>query len=517
LRENLLLFLLAVLVAVATIASAGDASMQGSLSVSSLATTGPTRINATNPVLVIDSPSGGIDFTIANANGALVRTYQSKTCAAIADPLQGLRYCNDDEWSQPQTVTVPLSNATVSLMQAGNDSVLMTNPASGGVASLRAAASSGVSATGEGPRRIDAFNSVTAKTSPYALFWFYSYNETAAHANVTVPDGSFVEGGAYDAFLFGITYQVDQAGTRTTYQSGENSQYAAGPASRMQTEKDVLELTSGTLTAAALSPAQLFVPASDVVLSGMATAAGATGSVSDARGTWVANDATVGLDGAGTLHLSATQGSPSSSIAPADASSLLTLAFSGSWNPSGFQFLPAATPLLNAESERVGAVAAGSGLLLLGFVGAIAWRKRHPGNQNGLVEDAVLRMEAGDLAGALEKLNAALASDPRSAVLHLDRAHCLERIGRGAEARRAFEMAVRNDPENAEAHYGLAKNLAAAGLGPSAIAHLSRAFSLDEGFARQALEEPAFRTISNHPTYVQIARHYERPGSGAAA
>ena len=76
--------------------------------------------------------------------------------------------------------------------------------------------------------------------------------------------------------------------------------------------------------------------------------------------------------------------------------------------------------------------------------GAIKW------NQIGLSKRG-----QGDLAGALAAFEAALATAPARAELHLNRAMCLSELGRAREAETAFRLAASLDPGMAPAHVGL--------------------------------------------------------------
>ena len=89
---------------------------------------------------------------------------------------------------------------------------------------------------------------------------------------------------------------------------------------------------------------------------------------------------------------------------------------------------------------------------------------------------------AGQTAAALERVDRALASQPKDAQMRFTKSVILADVGRGAEAQALLLQLVQDYPELAEPHNNLAAIYAAAG---------------DYGKARAELEE----TIRLNPTY----------------
>jgi tetratricopeptide (TPR) repeat protein len=91
--------------------------------------------------------------------------------------------------------------------------------------------------------------------------------------------------------------------------------------------------------------------------------------------------------------------------------------------------------------------------------------------------------ELGDLDAALASFDAALAREPRSAVLHHGRARTLDRLGRREDAWAAYRSAIELDPARASFHNDLGFSLLVAGRPAEAEEALRTALEIDAGFA----------------------------------
>jgi len=89
---------------------------------------------------------------------------------------------------------------------------------------------------------------------------------------------------------------------------------------------------------------------------------------------------------------------------------------------------------------------------------------------------ADLYWQSGQKSAALDSLNAALAIDPNSEVLQVDKAVALLELGRPYDAEQAAWSALRLKPRSEEAHYlvGLAQ-LRLGKVDPETVAHLAQA------------------------------------------
>ncbi|MGD2112046.1 MAG: tetratricopeptide repeat protein [Gammaproteobacteria bacterium] len=101
----------------------------------------------------------------------------------------------------------------------------------------------------------------------------------------------------------------------------------------------------------------------------------------------------------------------------------------------------------------------------------------------------IARLQAGDDAGAIDNLGAALALRPDSAPAHLRLGEVLFKTGELTRARALFEALLEQQPDSAWGQHRLAQVLAALGEAEAAIGHNRRAIELyaDFGPAHYAL------------------------------
>jgi tetratricopeptide (TPR) repeat protein len=116
-----------------------------------------------------------------------------------------------------------------------------------------------------------------------------------------------------------------------------------------------------------------------------------------------------------------------------------------------------------------------------------------------------LRAERGDVGGAIEAYEAALAEHAELASAHLALSELLAGAGRLAEALARLRSAVALEPDSAPAHYNLAVLLAQRGEGAEAVGHYRVA-------ARLAPDDPQ---VHNNLGFL-LARLDDTPGAEAA-
>lgn len=87
-------------------------------------------------------------------------------------------------------------------------------------------------------------------------------------------------------------------------------------------------------------------------------------------------------------------------------------------------------------------------------------------------------LDAGDPAGAVAPLEAAVALEPETASLHEALARACFATSRIRRARREFERALALDPSNAYAHYGLGRTFERQGRLAQAAKHFKLASAL---------------------------------------
>lgn len=473
--------------------------VEGSLQAARLAAEGIEAYEARDAVLAARSRSGGMELAIAGATGELQRSW-APVAAAYSPLMAGGPVQRHVVVERTESETVPLNRADITSLLARADSVVILSAAEATILPDGALVAQGAAPT--------TVQSHPSGASVGTQFYFGDYDVDAPHVNATIEHGTIALDGAFEIYVFNVDLRVTDASGERTYRSGFTTQQDGGAVKEERVEKIVLKIDSGRAQLRTLQPIEARSATALVALAGNAALADAKGAIKGRDAQWIATgDAR--LDGVAQLALAPASPGGGSLLASGDPA--LSIGVSGDATPIGFAVLSSPRPALAVSPGAVGA-AAGGGLLVLTLVGAVAWRRRHPAPPpDGLLEEGVLRLEAGDVAGALSMFNAAAAKDPRNSTLHLDRAHCLERLGRLGEARRAYELAVRFAPENGEAHYHLARSLASTGLVPSAIAHLTRAFSLDPAFAAAAREDPAFEPLRDHPSYARLDQYYTRP------
>lgn len=113
-------------------------------------------------------------------------------------------------------------------------------------------------------------------------------------------------------------------------------------------------------------------------------------------------------------------------------------------------------------------------------------------------------LQSGDARVALACFTDATHLDPRLAIAHLGRALCLAEIGDHAEASEALLDALALPDQTGEVTMHLARMLAKEGSHHEAMDLLAQAFSLDENLVEAAYADPSFRSLGDHPRFLQL-------------
>lgn len=106
---------------------------------------------------------------------------------------------------------------------------------------------------------------------------------------------------------------------------------------------------------------------------------------------------------------------------------------------------------------------------------------------DGALRESVQAFARGDCATAVERARDSRGMWAERPEPHVILGYCDVRSGRPADGVRAMQQAVRRDPENWEAHYGLALARAAAGLDPRPAARFARRLKPRDPLPAQAL------------------------------
>lgn len=161
-----------------------------------------------------------------------------------------------------------------------------------------------------------------------------------------------------------------------------------------------------------------------------------------------------------------------------------------------------------AAAATTGALVLVAGTVLVARRGRERWVAGHVQDPAQCVEHALRASAEGRPAEALRWYRRARSLAPGDALLALDEGHAADAVGEADAARRAYEEALRLDPDLAEAHLRYARTLALQGLQPAALSHLGRAFALEPSLAREAADDQAFAAWRDHPRFAQLVGVY---------
>jgi hypothetical protein len=280
--------------------------------------------------------------------------------------------------------------------------------------------------------------------------------------------------------LSDVDYLLSTPGGAYEGRSGIFITKNVGPYYEGTSEKQTLTLKDAVLHLRAASPVVVASPDPKVTFTGKLAAKQPTGLldlpglVSSAPGEWTGDAAT------------------------------LTLAPHG-----GLLTVPAAQPVAATGASLAARPPAALAWLVVGAalvalaLAIVGLRHRETGDD---LELALLAMSERRWNDALPRLERLAAKRPQDGGLLVDRALCLEETGRLDEARAGYEAALQAAPFSAEAHYYYSRTLARLRMGTAALAHLSRALTLDARLAELARGERAFASFADHPQFRGLVR-----------
>ncbi|MFA5861662.1 MAG: tetratricopeptide repeat protein [Candidatus Thermoplasmatota archaeon] len=299
--------------------------------------------------------------------------------------------------------------------------------------------------------------------------------------NLTSAAGDYELRGDITLQIYEVDYSITSGGRSTQMQTGRIvTDDKAGVVEQGRFEAQVIHLRDATLRVRAPSAATLFSQHPLVTFSGELTADNGRGNLEistlklSSEGHWT---------GSATLDLAADGGLIH--VAP---STQLAASSSGARAAAAPQALQLALVLLALAAL---------------VVTVLVMLRRHELGADHL-ELALLAMEERRWTDALPHLDRVLAKRPTDASLLMDRALCLEEAGRLDAARAGYEAALAAEPHNAELHYYYARVLVRLRMTTAAMAHLTRALSLDARLAELARGEPAFGPFADHPGFVGL-------------
>lgn len=286
-------------------------------------------------------------------------------------------------------------------------------------------------------------------------------------------EGTFTLRGNLTLLLFGPAYAVDSAEAPGEHQTGEYETsrtllYAEG-----KQERHLLVLTDAVLHLRAAAGAVLYTEFPSVEVAGSVLAEEADGALAlpDLE---VRDDGAHRYTGELALALSPTEGRVGASV-PAAA-----LASTGATLDQG-------PPLLTLTAAAIATLAT------LAAAGALLWRRRARPQED--LEAALLAMNERRWEDALAPLARVAKARPHDAGVLVDRALCLEQVGRFQDAARGFEAALRAAPQHAEAHFYYARTLAKMRQAEAARVHLEAALERDPRLAEMARGERVLRGL----------------------
>lgn len=300
--------------------------------------------------------------------------------------------------------------------------------------------------------------------------------------NITSTAGDYRLAGDITLLIFESDYTLESGGKTTEMRTGRVVTSETGVIVQGRVERQTLHLTNAVLHARAPSSATVFSEHPVVSFTGALAAVGNHGALSIPT-------LSLGTDGRWT------------------GTATIALA------PSGDFVTVAPTTTLAASSVNTRAAVAPPALqlalILLALAGLVVTalvllRRRELGVDH--LQVALLAMEERRWTDALPHLDRILAKRPADASILMDRALCLEEVGRLDAARAGYEAALAAEPHNAELHYYYARVLARLRMSTASMAHLTRALALDSRLAELARGESAFGAFADHPSFVGLVR-----------
>lgn len=294
------------------------------------------------------------------------------------------------------------------------------------------------------------------------------------HLHVTFAEGTYTLTGDLTLILYGPAYTLATDEGSTEWQTGEYETKRAALYSEGRQERHTLALTNAVLQMRGAAPATLLTTFPTLTLDG-------TLQASEPEGALVVGGRTLAAPEAGPLTFRG-----AAELALAAEGGFVAASAPAALGPAAATVAPRAPPLL-----AIGAAAL-AGLAALALLGVLLWRRR-AGEDD--LELALLAMEERRWEDALPRLARVHRRDPDNVQVLVDRALCLEQVGRFEEAARSFEAALRVAPALAEAHFYYARTLAKMREAGAARAHLEEALERDPRLVEMAHREPALRGL----------------------
>ena len=300
-----------------------------------------------------------------------------------------------------------------------------------------------------------------------------------AHAlEGTFLDAQFSEGtytltGDLTLVMYGPAYTLESGGESTAWQTGEFETTRTAAYVEGAQERHTLTLTNAVLQLRAAEPVTLLTTFPTVAFDGTLKAPAAEGA----------------LIVAGQPIVPPADGSPLTYTGAAE----LALAFDGGRVAASMPAMLSTAAAIAPQSPPVLALGAGAFLVLAAVAaGVLLWLRRARADD---LELALLAMEERRWEDALPRLARVARRDPDNVALMVDRALCLEQVGRFEDAARSFESALRAAPGLAEAHYYYARTLAKMRQADAARVHLEEALERDPRLHEMMRAEPALRGL----------------------
>lgn len=295
---------------------------------------------------------------------------------------------------------------------------------------------------------------------------------TGTFLDATFAEGVYTLTGDLTLMMYGPAYTLETGSETVEWQTGEFETSRTAAIVEGRQERHTLALTNAILQLRATEPTRVVTTFPVLELDGTIKAREAEGSLVIAGQEIAAPaDGSLTYTGEGELALAFFEGRVA--ITSPDSIAAATT------------FAPRGPPLL--------AIGAGA-ILALGALAAaiVLWLRRSRADD---LELALLAIEERRWEDALPRLTRVARSEPDNVGIMIDRALCLEQVGRFEDAARSFESALRAAPALADAHYYYARTLAKMRQPDAARAHLEEALERDPRLSELMRAEPALRGL----------------------
>lgn len=296
-------------------------------------------------------------------------------------------------------------------------------------------------------------------------------------------DGSFLEAtfaegvytltGDLTLIMYGPAYEILADGEPVAWQTGEFETSRTAVYVEGAQERHTLTLHNAVLQLRASEPTTLLTSFPTLEIDGTLKAPKAEGALVIA-GQSIAPPA----DGSPLTYTGATT---------------LLLSFDGGRVAAGSPDVISTAAMIAPQGPPLLAIGAAAFLAIAALVGAVVlWVRRAREDDLAL---ALLAMEGRRWDDALPRLARVMRREPHNVAVMVDRALCLEQVGRFEDAARSFEGALRAAPALAEAHFYYARTLAKMRQPDAARVHLEEALERDPRLAEMMHAEPVLRGL----------------------